>query len=89
MVRRGEPDDTPTDGDRGKMQLWNNPDDSKVGLQIGPMKVEFTPDEARDHADELEAHVEGTQYEDDEETQQFISDLRERADMVEDADGDD
>lgn len=76
----GPPDD---DVPRGAMQLWNNYEDGKVGLRIGPMETEMTPEQARKKADALEAEFGGTDVGEDDETQQFISDLRERADAVE------
>lgn len=65
------------------MQLWNNYKDGKVGLKIGPLETEMTPEQARKKADALEAEFGGTDVGEDDETQQFISDLRERADAVE------
>lgn len=65
------------------MQLWNNYEDGKVGLKIGPIETEMTPKQARKKADALEAEFGGTDVGEDDETQQFISDLRERADAVE------
>jgi len=76
----GPPDD---DVEREAMQLWNNYEDEKVGLRLGAMETEMTPDEARDKADRLEGEFRGTEAGEDDETQQFISDLRERADAVE------
>ena len=68
------------------MSLWNNYEDGKVGLEVRGMRVEFTPEQARSHADELERKFGGGEDGLDPETEQFVSDLRERADAVEGGD---
>jgi len=83
MVREGPPDDIPTDGMRGKIELWTDEDDERIVMRVGQLTHEFTPDEAREHADGLADHVEGTQYADEAETQALIDDLRERAAAIE------
>jgi len=82
-MRTGDPGPPDDDVPRGKMVLWNNYEDEKVGLRLGAMETEMTPDEARDKADRLEGEFRGTEAGLDSETQRFISDLRERADAVE------
>lgn len=76
----GKPDD---DTPREQMSLWNNYEDSKVGLEVRGMRAEMTPEQAREKADALEAKFCDSDGNGDPETEQFISDLRERADAVE------
>jgi len=83
MTRTSDPGPPDDDVEREAMQLWNNYEDEKVGLKIGAMETELTPKQARKKADQLEAEFGGTDVGEDDETQQFISDLRERADAVE------
>ena len=87
-MREGPPDDIPADGVRGRIELWNDEDDEQVVMRVGGLTKRFTPDEAREHADDLADHIEGTQYAGEEETEALIADLRERADVVEAGDGD-
>lgn len=83
-MRDGKPDEIPTDMPRSRIDLWNDYEDGEVGMQIGPLETKMSPEEARNHADGLEDHISGTEWEDDEETQALINDLRERADAVDD-----
>lgn len=88
-MREGDPGPPDDDTDREKMSLWCNYEEGKVGIRVQGMEKLMDPDEARERADGLEERFSGTEAGEDPETKRFIEDLRERADQVESAGGDD
>ena len=69
-------------GEDSNAAVWWTFPPGKVHVMVGPDTAEFTPDEAREYADECEEHLKerGTL---DQDAMSFLSDIKEFADEIE------